>query len=265
MNTAQAGSNLDASITGLRVQIAALTRLLHKEGILTYSGHASVRIPGRDAFLIQSINDSRASIEPGGFLVCDFDCNMLEGPAGQRPPLEVFIHSEILRARPDAQAVVHTHSDLAAMFTMLDGIELALMKSHAHRWASGVPTHPDPSHIKTANQGKALAASLGDHHGALMRAGGGKPAGAPGRRGSFRGKCHGPLPGRHDRQNQAADPGRARPSGYFRQQPRTALLQALEPLRRHGPGGWHPASGLERKLVGQRRPQRPTVSRAIVS
>jgi ribulose-5-phosphate 4-epimerase/fuculose-1-phosphate aldolase len=173
MSTAQAGSNIDASITGLRVQLAALTRLLHKEGILTYSGHASVRIPGRDAFLIQSINDSRASIEPGGFLVCDFDCDVLEGPAGQRPPLEVFIHSEILRARPDAEAVVHTHSELAAMFTMLEGIELALMKSHAHRWSSGVPTHPDPSHIKTAKQGQELAGSLGDHFGALLRAHGG--------------------------------------------------------------------------------------------
>jgi ribulose-5-phosphate 4-epimerase/fuculose-1-phosphate aldolase len=173
MSTAQAGSNLDASITGLRVQIAALTRLLHKEGILTYSGHASVRLPGRDAFLIQSINDSRAGIEPGNFLICDLDCNVLEGPAGDRPPLETFIHSEILRARPDMEAVVHTHSDLAAMFTMLDGVELALMKSHAHRWASGIPTHPDPSHIKTAEQGKQLAASLGDHFGALLRAHGG--------------------------------------------------------------------------------------------
>ncbi|MCZ6638178.1 MAG: class II aldolase/adducin family protein [Alphaproteobacteria bacterium] len=173
MSTAQAGSNLDASITGLRVQIAALTRLLHKEGILTYSGHASVRLPGRDAFLIQSINDSRAGIEPGNFLICDLDCNVLEGPAGDRPPIEVFIHSEILRARPDIEAVVHTHSDLAAMFTMLDGVELALMKSHAHRWSSGIPTHPDPSHIKTAEQGKQLAASLGDHFGALLRAHGG--------------------------------------------------------------------------------------------
>ena len=173
MSTAQAGSNLDASITGLRVQIAALTRLLHKEGILTYSGHASVRLPGRDAFLIQSINDSRAGIEPGNFLICDLDCNVLEGPAGDRPPLETFIHSEILRARPDMEAVVHTHSDLAAMFTMLDGVELALMKSHAHRWSSGIPTHPDPSHIKTAEQGKQLAASLGDHFGALLRAHGG--------------------------------------------------------------------------------------------
>ena len=84
MTTANAGSNSDAVITGSRVQLAALTRLLHKEGILTYSGHASIRIPGRDAFMIQSINDSRAVINPEGLLICDFDCNLLEGPAGDR-------------------------------------------------------------------------------------------------------------------------------------------------------------------------------------
>jgi L-ribulose-5-phosphate 4-epimerase len=171
--TATAGSNPDASIAGRKIQLAALTRLLHKEGILTYSGHASVRIPGRDAFLIQSINDSRAGITPDGLLICDFDCKVIEGPAGYRPPREVFIHSEVLRARRDIDCVVHTHSELAAMFTMVEGIELALMKSHAQRWASGIPTHPDPSHIMTARQGRELAQTLGNHNGALLRAHGG--------------------------------------------------------------------------------------------
>lgn len=163
----------DAVVTGLKVQLAALTRMLHKEGILTYSGHASARIPGWDAFIIQSVNDSRAGITPEGLLICDFDCKVIEGPPGDRPPREVFIHSEILRARPDISCVVHTHSELAAMFTMLEDIELALMKSHAQRWASGIPTHPDPSHIMTAQKGRDLAATLGPHNGALLRAHGG--------------------------------------------------------------------------------------------
>ncbi len=173
MATASAGSNSAASITSLRIQLAALTRLLHKEGILTYSGHASVRIPGRDAFMIQSINDSRAGLSPEGLVICDLDCKVIEGPAGYRPPLEAFIHSEVLRARRDIDCVVHTHSELAAMFTMLEGIELALMKSHAQRWASGIPTHADPTHIKSSQQGKDLARTLGKHNGALMRAHGG--------------------------------------------------------------------------------------------
>lgn len=170
---AASGSNVAASITSLRIQLAALTRLLHKEGILTYSGHASVRVPGRDAFMIQSINDSRAGLAPEGLVICDFDCKVLEGPAGFKPPLESAIHAEVLRARRDIDCVVHTHSELAAMFTMLDGIELALMKSHAQRWASGIPTHSDPTHIKTAAQGRELARTLGRHNGALMRAHGG--------------------------------------------------------------------------------------------
>lgn len=164
---------LNAEFMSLRGQLAALTRLLHREKILNYSGHASVRLPGRDAFLIQSLEESRAKVSPTSLVVCDFDCNVLEGPDGYAPPLEVHIHSEILRARPDVEAVVHTHSELAAAFTMVEGVEIALMKSHAVRWKDGIPTHPDPSHIKCPEQGRELAASLGQCNGALMRAHGG--------------------------------------------------------------------------------------------
>lgn len=164
---------LDAEFMPLRTQLAALTRLLHREKILNYSGHASVRLPGRDAFLIQSFEESRAKVSPSSLVVCDFDCNVLEGPDGYAPPLEVYIHSEILRARADVESVVHTHSELAAAFTMVEGVEIALMKSHAVRWKDGIPTHPDPSHIKCPEQGRELAASLGTCNGALMRAHGG--------------------------------------------------------------------------------------------
>src|SRR5262249_1579139 len=42
--------------------------------------------------------------------------------------------------------------------------------ARASRWKSGIPTDPDPSHIKTTEQGRALARTLADHHAALMRA-----------------------------------------------------------------------------------------------
>ncbi|MEE8516674.1 MAG: hypothetical protein V3T02_08560, partial [Alphaproteobacteria bacterium] len=58
----QVGFN--AEFMSLRGQLAALTRLLHREQILNYSGHASVRLPGRDAFLIQSLEESRAKVSP---------------------------------------------------------------------------------------------------------------------------------------------------------------------------------------------------------
>ncbi len=93
--------NTDPKVAPLRAQLAACTRLLHREKILNYSGHISVRIPERNAFLIQSFSESRAQVSPESLVMCDMDANVIEGPAGYKPPIEVFIHSEILRARPD--------------------------------------------------------------------------------------------------------------------------------------------------------------------
>ena len=147
---------------------AATTRLLESEGILDYSGHVSVRIPGRDAFMIQVGVTSRQELTPAEMLVCDFDCKVLEG-TGQ-PPSETVIHSEIYKARPDVNAVLHCHMDLAIAFTMMENVKMLPMRARASRWKSGIPTDPDPSHIKTTAQGRALAKTLGPHHAVLMRA-----------------------------------------------------------------------------------------------
>src|SRR5215471_19241676 len=59
---------------------------------------------------------------------------------------------------------------LAIAFTMMEGVTLMPMRARASRWKSGIPTHLDPSHIKLAEQGRALTRTLGPHHAALMRA-----------------------------------------------------------------------------------------------
>src|ERR1700755_1385499 len=89
----------------LRDQVAAVTLMLNDLGLLGYSGHVSARLPGRDAVLIQPFDQSRASVEPSDLLICDFEGNTLKGPRGVRPPAEVYLHCEILRARPDVNSV----------------------------------------------------------------------------------------------------------------------------------------------------------------
>ena len=49
-------------------------------------------------------------------------------------------------------------------------MKLQPIKNHAIRWASGIPVHDDPSHVNTPARGQALAAALGPHHAALIRA-----------------------------------------------------------------------------------------------
>jgi len=162
------GANAPSAADQLFAEVAAVTRMLESEGILDYSGHVAARIPGRDAFTVQIGTTSRSEVSPSSLLVVDYDGNVLEGDG--QPPSELPIHLEILKARPDVAAVLHSHMELAIAFTMMQGVTLVPMRARASRWKSGIPTHPDPSHIKFKEQGEDLARTLGPHHAALMRA-----------------------------------------------------------------------------------------------
>lgn len=158
----------------LRIEVSAATRLLNLEGIMDYSGHVSARLPGgyegQEALIVQDLDLPRGDVAPDNLLIADLDGNKLDGPEGLFPPAEVYIHCEILRARPDVNAVAHVHPDTAILFTLADGPKLAPVRNHASRWADGIPTHPDPGHINSPELGRGLAETLGDHDAALIRA-----------------------------------------------------------------------------------------------
>src|SRR4051794_6703635 len=153
-----AGADFDER--ALRQEVAACTLVLNDLGILGYSGHVAARLPARDTFLIQTFEQSRATLGPEDLLVCDLDGKVVAGPAGARPPAEIPLHGEIFRARDDVQAIAHFHHDIATLFTLVEGMTLKPIKNHAVRWRSGIPVHPDPSHVSDAARGRALAATL---------------------------------------------------------------------------------------------------------
>jgi L-ribulose-5-phosphate 4-epimerase len=163
-------SNEEAVALKLRHEVAATTLLLNNLGILGYSGHVSARLPDGETFLVQAVDQSRASLGPDDLLTCGLDGKLVAGPQGLKPPSEVFIHSEIYRARDDVNAIAHFHHDLATTFTLVAGKQLVPIKNHAARWATGIPVHPDPSHVSSPKLGQALVQTLGPHHAALIRA-----------------------------------------------------------------------------------------------
>jgi len=166
----RSGEDTTARIARLRHEVAAATLTLNAEGILGYSGHVTARLPGGETFLIQPIDRPRSDLKPEHLLICDLDCKVLEGPAGEKPPAETALHAEIFRARPDIQSIAHFHHDLTNSFTLVEGIELTPIKNHAIRWADGIPVHPDPSHVARPEQGRAVAATLGACHAMQIRA-----------------------------------------------------------------------------------------------
>jgi L-fuculose-phosphate aldolase len=90
--------------------------------------------------------------------------------AGARPrPVEVFIHTEIMRARPEIQAVVHTHPPHAVAFSSLCKPLLAIGHEGA-MFCDGLPVFDRTSDlIVSPDLGQAVAACLDGHNALLLR------------------------------------------------------------------------------------------------
>ena len=153
-----------------RVAIAACTRMFHHLKILDHSGHVSVRLPNDGGFLIQAVGTSRGKLEPKDIFTLGLDGEILDGPAGTVPAAEFHIHSEIYKARPEMNAVLHAHPKVPILFTIAEGAKLIMVLNHAYRWRNGVPVHPDSAHIDTVELGRDMVATMGDANAVLLRA-----------------------------------------------------------------------------------------------
>ena len=84
----------------------------YNRGIQTGSGgNVSARIPGTETMLVKASGGSLGDCTPEGFLITDFDGNLIEGQG--KPTREALLHGYIYRLRPDIHAVVHVHSPYA--------------------------------------------------------------------------------------------------------------------------------------------------------
>lgn len=161
--------SVDADETRLRQQVAAATRILQSLGVLGYSGHISVRTGTGATFLVQPRDTSRARLAPDDLCVLDLAGTVVAEGSGV-PPAEKVIHTAILKARPDVGAVFHFHPENATLLTLAEGARFVPVKNHAFRWRDGVPVHGHAGHVKTDEDGAALAAAMGPHHACLLRA-----------------------------------------------------------------------------------------------
>ncbi len=117
MNLARA--TFPATDDALRVDLAAAYRLadLHEynEGIFN---HLTVRVPGRDVFLVQPFGMHWSEVTAGSLLEVDFDGRVVAG-SGEVERSTFCIHVPIHRAHAHAQCVFHTHMPFASTLARL--------------------------------------------------------------------------------------------------------------------------------------------------
>jgi ribulose-5-phosphate 4-epimerase/fuculose-1-phosphate aldolase len=90
-------------------RLVLANRILYSQGVVDGFGHVSVRHDRSPGFFLLARNMAPGLVHREDMITFDLDGQALDA-AGRRVYLERFIHAEIYRARPDVQAVVHSHS-----------------------------------------------------------------------------------------------------------------------------------------------------------
>lgn len=131
-------------------------------------GHVAARSPSRPECIL---------MKPAGIGLEEMECDDIitvdlagERIGGNRPRhLEVFIHTEIMRARPEVQAVVHTHPPHAVAFGALCR-PLLPIGHEGSLYCDGLPVFDRTSDlIVSPDLGKAVAVCLDGHNALLLR------------------------------------------------------------------------------------------------
>lgn len=131
-------------------------------------GHVTARVPDDPAhFLMKPHTIGLEEITPDNIITVNLEGEKVVGDMPRH--LEVFIHSEILRVRPDVQAVVHTHAPYAVAFSAL-GRPLQPVGHEGALFCDGLPVFSETSDLIVDQvRGKSVARALGQFSALILR------------------------------------------------------------------------------------------------
>ena len=152
----------------LRETLTNAGRVLASEGQGDYvAGHISARVPNApERFLMKPAGIGLEEMTTDNIITVDIEGKKVEGTMSRHN--EVFIHTEVLRARPDIQAVIHTHPPHAVAFSSL-GRPLLPVGNDGVTFID-LPIFSETTDlIITQARGQAVARCLGERPALILR------------------------------------------------------------------------------------------------
>jgi L-fuculose-phosphate aldolase len=131
-------------------------------------GHISVRLPDDPGhFFMKPHSVGLDEITLANILTIDLAGNVVAGTA--RRHSEVYIHSEVYKARPDVHCVLHTHPPYAIALSA-SGSPLKCFSQPSALFYNSLGTYDDTINlIRTSEMGIRVAQALGSGRGVLLK------------------------------------------------------------------------------------------------
>ncbi|MBV9234732.1 MAG: class II aldolase/adducin family protein [Xanthobacteraceae bacterium] len=131
-------------------------------------GHISLRLPDDSGhFFMKPHSVGLDEITLANILTIDLAGNVVAGTA--RRHSEVYIHSEVYKARPDVHCVLHTHPPYAIALSA-SGSPLKCFSQPSALFYNSLGTYDDTINlIRTSEMGIRVAQALGGGRGVLLK------------------------------------------------------------------------------------------------
>jgi len=157
----------------LRQQLADALSMMERAEVIDFNGHMSCRLPGTANILINAGKSVRSNLSAADIIEIDLDGK----PVGHEvvPPMEFHLHSAIYRARPDVNAVAHTHPVWSTLFSSAgEAVQPVTMQAAV---MGPVQVFGKTASINQRPLAEELAAALGPHRVIMLRSHGAVTAG----------------------------------------------------------------------------------------
>jgi L-ribulose-5-phosphate 4-epimerase len=140
-------------------------RLTQKGYLMATGGNLSIRIAGQGAFAVTPSDYDYMKMTPEDICVVDFKLKILEG--SRKPSVETGMHAAIYQARPDVNAVVHTHQAYVSTLALINASIPALFDEQSRflgRCVDIIPYAPSG----TGMLKNTIAKHIRDHNNAYI-------------------------------------------------------------------------------------------------
>ncbi|HXV80615.1 MAG TPA: class II aldolase/adducin family protein [Candidatus Binatia bacterium] len=152
----------------LKKDIISACRILSHKRLIEGFGHVSARIPDSDLFLMTP-RIGLALVKETQLLTINLKGEVVEG--SHPAPSETWLHTSIMKAKSEINAITRIHARVANMFSVTDR-KLEAVHNHGSFFAGGVPVFHKPDLITTQQLGEEVVQALGDGPAVLLRGNG---------------------------------------------------------------------------------------------